>query len=399
MKAYEILWAGQTEWGGWRDTALHAEQVQGRRSDAIRERGDRGSLDTPAYSAALKALVDQGRLASLEINCRVGNQANYVTFTEGMSGMYTANVRANAQQIKALGFGPGGAKHLFEIQSEADLAKHDSGGPDGNRAFQRYVRGIFEAEGVDNVLYVCSLIQGGYGSNPLEWIDTGVIDVYGADGYSKPASAKAGKAGPGAKQSFESMFDACRRLAEADGKLWAVMESGCEEDPDDPAYKAAWTADKQAYCEAHSGRLAAVCDNYSVDGFLGAQAPWFFDTSPKALEAHRAWIGSPIWAGVAAPAPAPAPDPLAELQAQYDALQAAYDDAITKLEGQDLELGAAQAKLEAAAAELAACKGELTDAQERLATCQDRVARVRAILESTERPREKLRRIATAVGA
>jgi hypothetical protein len=289
-RVVEILWAGKTPHGGWKESSLHAEQAQGRRSDAIRERGGRGSLNTPAYSDEFAAMVAEGRLASLEINCRLTNQADYIPFSEGMSGTYDDNIRACARQVKALGAGPRGVTHLLEIQSEANLPKHDSGGAAGNRVFQAYVRRLFEDEGVDNVRYVCSLTQGGYRRQPEEWFDLDVIDVCGSDGYSKPAST-------GRDKTFESMFDPCRRFAEANGKQWAVMESGCEEDPGDPEGKARWIADKQAYCEANAASLAAVCDTFAQDGPLGEQAPWRFDTSASALAAHRAYMGSPIWVG------------------------------------------------------------------------------------------------------
>ncbi len=260
---------------------LAAEKLIGRKFKVFRERGGRGSLDTPAYKSGMVKAVAAGRKASLELDPRLGGSApdDYVSYASVLSGRYDDLIHERAREVKALA----GGAHLLELSSEANIPAHDSGSPADYQRYCAHVRRIFVAEGALNVLYATSLIWAEYAKgHGDDWIDPSVIQVAAADGYSKPATGRA--------KSFGQMFDPCRAFAQDRGLLWYVTETGCQEAPGDPTYKASWLMGALGYCKAISSKPLGVVYNNSADGEGG----WPIDTSAAALSAFKIWAHDPV---------------------------------------------------------------------------------------------------------
>jgi len=120
------LWPGDVGLGNDYQTLVATEAKLGRAFTAYRERGGRGSLNTPLYKPGMALAVNGGRMASLELNCRLDTQDNYIPFTRVLRGEFDAELRQRAAEAVALSGGP----HLCELQSEANLSKHNSGTPE-----------------------------------------------------------------------------------------------------------------------------------------------------------------------------------------------------------------------------------------------------------------------------
>lgn len=313
------IWAGgETPYGGWWKASQWVEQKLGRHFRMIRGRGGNGCLNTFMYNNDLKTAVAEGRIASLEINCRNDDAHGYVPYSVFQTGdarytaaQYMTMLRERARETKALGLGANGEKHLMEIQSEADLADHYSGTSAEAREWQRLVRRIFTEEGATNVLFAASLQQGRYRDGSAdEWIDLDATDIVTVDGYDKPWTYPLKD-----RQSFEWMFAPCRTWAKAHNKLWAVTETGVEESRTDPAYKANWYRAAGDYL-SRVGDCYAVVWNYSSDGpFTGN---WYFDKKTDETDCPTCWTGFTdmmallVWKAVVN-------DPCAAVKAELDA--------------------------------------------------------------------------------
>jgi hypothetical protein len=273
------------------ETLLADEAAIRRKASAFRERGGRGGLTTPLYKAGMVRAVSEGRNAQLELNCRLRTSNDYVPFAEVLSGRYDAQLRQRAAEAKALPGGP----WLFELQSEADLEAHNSGTPREYRAFCRYVRRLFEAEGVTNLLYTTSLLTRQYERGGWErWIDLDVIDVIAVDGYSTPSMTFGGRT-PGVRRELAEIAGPCLVVAHSVGRPMAVCETGCQEDLRDPAYKPGWYARALAWVKANRAEIVSVTWNTSADGPGDVTLTWHPNSSPASLEAFRALAASPVW--------------------------------------------------------------------------------------------------------
>jgi hypothetical protein len=67
-----------------------------------------------------------------------------------------------------------------------------------------------------------------------------------------------------------------------------ITETGCLEDHNDPARKAEWFKDADAWLHAHPDIRAFVYFNTTV------RWPWWVDTSPQSLQAFRALAHDPL---------------------------------------------------------------------------------------------------------
>ncbi|MEX1263871.1 MAG: hypothetical protein WEE66_08050 [Actinomycetota bacterium] len=146
----------------------------------------------------------------------------------------------------------------------------------------RQDRGIFDDEGASHLIWTVVLTVSAYRDKTADaWMPERPALV-GVDGYNKIATS------PARALSFEELFQPAVDFAVAAGRAVFIGETGCQERPGDPSYKADWIAAVPAALRRWK-RCVAVVWNHSDDGDGG----WYLDSSRPSLSAFRAIARDP----------------------------------------------------------------------------------------------------------
>jgi Glycosyl hydrolase family 26 len=154
------------------------------------------------------------------------------------SGAEDAAIAARADAVKAFG---SPVYLTFHHEPEDDLAAW--GTPADYAAAFRHVVNIFRSRGVTNVAFVWTVMNWTFdprsGRDPNAYYPgDGYVDIIGVDGYSWYP----GKEGA-TWESFQQIFQTSNDFAVTHAKPWIVVETGAQEDPDQPGRKGQWFKD------------------------------------------------------------------------------------------------------------------------------------------------------------
>lgn len=265
----------------------------GHKVPVFRSRGGEGQFDRPWVLAQSLKAATVGRTPSLQVQPKTGQRKERygIPYTDIAAGKYDDVIRAGLAEYKLL---PGGRRYPVELHSEANVqdpppaAQPYCGKPDEYPGFALRIQKLAEEVGVrDRLIFILSMTRSPWNSGDWKVWTNGldrVIDVYAVDGYSRPAS--------GSKKEFAYIVQPVIAAARSRGKPWAVMETGCQEDPADPTYKAAWYGRLLAKVRNDADDLFGVVFNVSNDGSGG----WMPTTSARSLDAFRSMMGDGVWA-------------------------------------------------------------------------------------------------------
>jgi Glycosyl hydrolase family 26 len=195
------------------------------------------------------------------------------------SGSQDATIARVADAVKALR-----GRVLVRFAYEMDQPKGRPrylGPPAQFIAAWRHVYTLFDARGATNARFVWAPIAANYATGVAQSFYPGnrYVDWIGADGYNWYPGR------PGSKwTSFGQIFAAFDAWAAPRGKPLMVAETGVQEDPADPARKAAWFADEATWLGSHPA-IRAVCyfDGVSPKGY-----DFRADTSTTSFSAFQA---------------------------------------------------------------------------------------------------------------
>ena len=261
--------------------------------DIFRGRGGEGSFnpdDKWLADESLEFFQNGGYRLSLQIAPKTGSGGNRrgVPAQEIIDGKWDQFMLGRFREFAVL---PKKPRHPFEPASEANVQKDSPTAqpkwcrPDQYPAVCRKWHDLAVQAGVrDRLRFTLSMTKGPWDSNEWETWTKGlddVLDVYAVDGYSMPKTAQA--------KSFASITKGVREAARSKGLKWAVMETGAQEMPGNPEYKALWFDEAGEFLASDEGKdCAYVVINLSDDGPGG----WPPTTSPKALAAVKRFVGN-----------------------------------------------------------------------------------------------------------
>ena len=161
-----------------------------------------------------------------------------VTWSEIANGSQDDWLIQRADAIKAFGY----PLYLtFHHEPEDDLATW--GTPADYAAAFRHVVDVFRSRGVTNVAFVWTMMNWTFdprsGRDPNAYYPgDGYVDFIGVDGYNWYP----GRAGT-PWESFEQVFRTSDQFAVVHDKPWMAVETGAQEDPDQPGRKGQWFRD------------------------------------------------------------------------------------------------------------------------------------------------------------
>jgi hypothetical protein len=195
------------------------------------------------------------------------------------SGSQDATIARVADAVKALK-----SRVLVRFAYEMDQPKSGPrylGSPSDFIAAWRHVYAVFQARGATNAKFVWAPIAANFKNGVAQSFYPGnrYVDWIGADGYNwYPGQA-------GSKwTTFGDIFSAFYAWAAPRGKALIVAETGVQEDPADPARKAAWFADAAAWIHSHTAiRAVSYFDGVSPKGY-----DFRLDSSDASVAAWRA---------------------------------------------------------------------------------------------------------------
>jgi Glycosyl hydrolase family 26 len=195
------------------------------------------------------------------------------------SGSEDATIARVADAVKALQ-----SRVLVRFAYEMDQPEGSPrylGPPADFIAAWRHVYSTFQARGATNARFVWSPIAANFANGVAQSFYPGnrYVDWIGADGYDWYPGR------PGSKwTSFGDIFSAFYAWAAPRGKPLIIAETGAQEDPADPARKAAWVADAADWIGSHAAiRAVSYFDGVSPKGY-----DFRVDTSAAAFAAWQA---------------------------------------------------------------------------------------------------------------
>lgn len=174
---------------------------------------------------------------------------------------------------------------LLSFHHEPEYGVPRYGTPEQFVEAWKHVVDRFRAARATNVLWVWILGSEVFrqGTADLWYPGRTYVDYVGADGYNW-AGAHAGARW----RSLADIFTSFYYWSVAKGLPAMITETGCLEDHNDPARKAEWFKDADAWLHAHPDIRAFVYFNTTV------RWPWWVDTSPQSLQAFRALANDPL---------------------------------------------------------------------------------------------------------
>jgi Glycosyl hydrolase family 26 len=154
------------------------------------------------------------------------------------SGAEDAAITAQADAVKAFG---SPIYLTFHHEPEDDLATW--GTPAEYAAAFRHVVTVFRSRDVTNVAFVWTMMSWTFdprsGRDPDAYYPGhGYVDIIGVDGYNWYP----GRDGA-TWESFQEIFQTSNDFAVTHAKPWMVVETGAQEDPDQPGRKGQWFRD------------------------------------------------------------------------------------------------------------------------------------------------------------
>jgi hypothetical protein len=229
------------------------------------------------------------------------------------SGAEDAAIVARADAIKAFG----SPIYLsFHHEPENDLATW--GSPGDYAAAFRHVVEVFRSRGVTNVAFVWTMMSWTFeprsGRDPNAYYPgDDYVEIIGVDGYNwYPVRAEA------SWRSFREVFQPSNDFAAAHVKPWMAVETGTQEDPDQPGRKGQWFTDIIATAKGWPLLKAVIYYNTikdydwrlessvsSIQGFAQLGADPYFDPPG----ANLGPTPSPIPSPTSSPTPSPIPSP------------------------------------------------------------------------------------------
>ena len=161
------------------------------------------------------------------------------------------------------------------------------------KAWQR-VRGIFNDVGAGNVEWVwCPNItshpEGADNSMHRYWPGDEYVDWVGVDGYNWGDHYREWHRWTSFERLYDGVLSDLRRRYP--GKPIMIGETGCPEDDDDPARKAAWVREAYAYLSRQPAVRAVVW--FNLDKRREGELNFRVDTSAAALEAFNETFAKP----------------------------------------------------------------------------------------------------------
>jgi hypothetical protein len=147
-------------------------------------------------------------------------------------------ISQRADAVKALG---SPVYLAFHHEPEDDLATW--GTPGDYAAAFRHIVTVFRSRGVTNVAFVWNMMnwtfepQSGRDPNAYYPGDS-YVDIIGVDGYNWYPGREGSP-----WQTFRQVFQTSNEFAVVHNKPWMVVETGTQEDPDQPGRKAQWFTD------------------------------------------------------------------------------------------------------------------------------------------------------------
>ena len=203
-------------------------------------------------------------------------------------GAYDAQIRARAQQLRAL-HGPVLLRWFWEMDLTENAAQ--AGPPATFIAAWRRVHNIFEQAGATNVRWVWCPSGSDFATGQAQrfYPGSGYVDWVGADGYNWAPVR------PVPWRSFGQIFAAFYRWGVSTGKPLLIGEFGALERA--PGQKAAWfaEADRQLRTQFPAIRAIVYFDSYRENPSFGKYFNWKVTSSPSALAAFRAFVNDPYF--------------------------------------------------------------------------------------------------------
>jgi hypothetical protein len=260
------------------------ERRIGRRFSVDRARGDAYAFNRPLLPEYIRDSVGDGRRAYLKLQSWLGSAPDRVPvpWAEVAAGRWDERIRAEAARARSL---PGWHYMTFHAEPDVDSpgVQPAPGSPEEFTAAFDHVRGVFDAEGATRLAWVVVLTAGTYLRSEADlWMPERPVLV-GVDGYNRVATSARSR-------SFAELFQPAVDFAAAAGRRVFIGETGCEESPTDPSYKASWIAAVPAPLRAWD-RVVVVVWNHSDDGAGG----WLLDSSRASLDAFRLIASDPVF--------------------------------------------------------------------------------------------------------
>ena len=181
--------------------------------------------------------ASSGRLPFIDWNAR-NTDGSAVPWSQIANGSQDAWIIQRANAFKAFG---SPIYLAFHHEPEDDLATW--GTPADYAAAFRHVVDVFRSQGVSNVAFVWDMMNWTFdprsGRDPNAYYPgDGYVDIIGVDGYN----TYPGKVGT-SWESFHQIFQSANDFAFNHNKPWMAVETGTEEDPQQPGRKGQWFRD------------------------------------------------------------------------------------------------------------------------------------------------------------
>lgn len=265
----------------------------------FRSRGGEGQLDNEFVLKDSETAMSLGYLPSLQIQPKTGSGSNRkgIPYKDISDGNHDTVIIKGLEEIKAA-TPDKGVRIPFELHSEFNIQSSGAqpyvGPPEDYAGFVKKVHDLAKQVGVRRRLkFIASATRGVWSSSEWHrWLDGCIdqIDCLAVDGYSQPKT--------GQPKEFEYLVLPIIDCAIESGKQWAVMETGCQEKPNDVDYKLGWYDRTGGFLETYLNtpsmpRCMYVVFNTSNDGSGG----WQPTSSDKAYSAFIALCNRDIWKG------------------------------------------------------------------------------------------------------
>jgi hypothetical protein len=246
------------------------------------------SWDRELANDQVRQSAATGHIPLISLECQRSN-GSFVKWANIADGQHDTELKNKARDLADWG---GRAYFVFNHEPENDTV---SGNAREFRAAYNYTRRLFEANGVNNLRWVCTLMAPTYGGahgGAGIWVPS-AAEVLGADGYNRGGCSDKGW------QTFGQIFGAAHHFARRRKKRLVIQEWGsvgrnaCHRL--DVETKASWISHACKQIKEWP-RIEAVIYTHARVEFRGHQLSFRVDSSRESLRAYRRCGHKPYFA-------------------------------------------------------------------------------------------------------